>query len=181
MERRVVAILFAGVDGYVRLMGRDEAGTLAALKSHRAELIDPKVAAHHGRLVKLMGDGALVEFASVVDAVQCAVEIQRGMAERNTRVPEDRRIEFRVGIYLGDMIVEGEDIYGDGVCIAARISNFARPGGVCISDNIHQIIQTHLDIPFSKIDAPEMARVPLVLRHLWHWSPSSADTAAAVP
>ena len=130
VERRLAAILAADVVGYSRLMGEDEPGTLARLQAHRRELIDPKIAAHHGRMVKLMGDGALVEFASVVDAVECAAEIQRGMALRNADLPEDRRIEFRVGINLGDVIVEGDDIYGDGVNVAARLEALAEPGGI---------------------------------------------------
>jgi class 3 adenylate cyclase len=119
MERRLAAILAADVVGYSRLMEADEAGTLVALKAHRAELIDPEIAAHKGRIVKLMGDGALVEFASVVGAVECAVAILQGMAGRNQDIPTDRRIDFRIGINLGDVIVEGDDIYGDGVNVAA--------------------------------------------------------------
>ena len=130
MARRLAAILAADVVGYSRLMAADEAGTHARLKALRQELIEPAIAAHHGRIVKLMGDGALVEFASVVDAVQCAVEIQRGVAERNAGVPDDQRIEFRIGINLGDVIVEGDDIYGDGVNIAARLEGLAEPGGI---------------------------------------------------
>ena len=114
VQRRLAAILAADVVGYSRLMGEDETGTLAQLKAHRKDLIDPKIAEHHGRIVKLMGDGALVEFPSVVEAVQCAVEIQPAMAERNTAIPEDRRIEFRLGIHVGDISVEGDDSYGDG-------------------------------------------------------------------
>jgi adenylate cyclase len=130
VERRLAAILAADVVGYSRLMGEDETGTLAQLKAHRKDLIDPKIAEHHGRIVKLMGDGALVEFPSVVEAVQCAVEIQPAMAERNAAIPEDRRIEFRLGINVGDIIVEGDDIYGDGVNVAARLEGLAEPGGV---------------------------------------------------
>src|SRR5262245_35559521 len=115
MARRLAAILAADVVGYSRLMAADEAGTLAALKAHRKEFIEPKIAEHHGRIVKLMGDGALVEFASVVEAVQCAVEVQNGMAERNAGVPDDRRIAFRIGVNLGDIIIEEDDIHGDGV------------------------------------------------------------------
>ncbi len=115
MERRLVAILVADVVGYSRLMGLDEAGTLAALKAHRTEFIDREIAEHRGRTVKLMGDGALVEFPSAVAAVECAVAIQCGMAERNAGVPEDKHIEFRIGINLGVVIIDGDDIYGDGV------------------------------------------------------------------
>ncbi len=120
VERRLAAILSADVVGYSRLMSVDEAGTLAALKAHRAECIDLEIASHSGRIVKLMGDGALVEFSSVVDAVECAVAVQQGMAKRNADVPEDTCIAFRIGINLGDIIVEGDDIYGDGVNVAAH-------------------------------------------------------------
>ena len=136
MERKLAAILAADVVGYSRLMGEDEAGTLAALKTHREELIDPTIAKHDGRIVKLMSDGALVEFASAVDAVECAVAIQKGMAQPNSEVPEDKRIVFRIGINIGDVIVEGDDLYGDGVNIAARLEGLAAPGGICVSRNV---------------------------------------------
>ncbi len=151
MERRLAAILAADVVGYSRLMGADEAGTLERLKAHRRELIDPKIAAHHGRIVKLMGDGALVEFASVVDAVGCAVEIQREMAARNAEIPSDKRIEFRIGINLGDVIVEGDDIYGDGVNIAARLEGLAEPGGVCLSGDAYRQVRGKLDVGFEDL------------------------------
>jgi hypothetical protein len=115
VERRLTAILAADVAGYSRLMGADEEGTLAQLKAHRRALVDPKIKEHRGRIVKTTGDGMLVEFASVVDALRCAVEVQRGMVERNADVPEDKRIEFRVGIHQGDIVVEDRDIFGDGV------------------------------------------------------------------
>ena len=123
VKRRLAAILAADVVGYSRLMGEDEAGTLAALKEHRAALIDPTIAGHNGRIVKLMGDGMLAEFASVVDAVQCAMEIQREMAGRTAEVSQDRRIELRIGINLGDVIPDGGDIYGEGVNVAARLES----------------------------------------------------------
>src|SRR5271167_4191736 len=127
VERRLTAILAVDVAGYSRLMGADEEGTLATLKAHRRELIDPKIAEHHGRIVKTTGDGALVEFASAVDAVRCAMEIQRAMGERNAAIPEDRRIEFRIGINVGDIIIDEGDIHGDGVNIAARVSRSLAP------------------------------------------------------
>src|SRR4030095_1861535 len=136
MERRLTAILAADVVGYSRLMGEDETSTLAALKKLRAELVDLKIAEHQGRIVKVTGDGMLVEFPSVVNAVACAADIQRRMRQRNVDVPEDRRIEFRIGIHLGDIIFEDNDIYGDGVNIAARIENIARPGGVAVSSSV---------------------------------------------
>src|ERR1700755_3274572 len=128
--RRLAAILAADVAGYSRLMGADEEGTLNRLKAHRRELVDPKIREHHGRIVKTTGDGMLGEFSSVVDAVRCAVEIQRAMVDRNA-VPEDKRITFRMGINLGDVIADGGDIYGDGVNIAARLEALAAPGGGC--------------------------------------------------
>src|SRR6266446_5209167 len=124
-SRRLAAILAADVAGYSRLMGADEEGTLDRLKAHRRQLVDPKIAEHHGRIVKTTGDGMLVEFPSVVDAVRCAVEVQRGMAERNAGIPLEKRIEFRIGINLGDVIVESEDIFGDGVNVAARLEALA--------------------------------------------------------
>src|SRR5208337_3278645 len=127
VERRLAAILALDIAGYSRLMGVDEEGTLAALKACRRELIDPKIAKHRGRIVKTTGDGALVEFASAVDATRCAMEIQRAMAERNAATPEDRRAEFRIGINVGDIIIDEGDIYGDGVNIAARVEALSSP------------------------------------------------------
>jgi adenylate cyclase len=135
VERRLAAILAADVAGYSRLMGTDEEATLAALKACRHELIDPKIAEYRGRIVKTTGDGVLGEFPSAVDAVRCAIEVQRAMATRNAAIPEDRRIEFRIGINVGDIIIDEGDIYGDGVNIAARVESLASPGEVCLSDN----------------------------------------------
>ena len=148
VQRRLAAILAADVVSYSRLMRDDEVGTLARLKACRAELIDPIIAKNNGRIVKLMGDGTLVEFASVVDAVQCAAEIQRGLANQNKAVPKEQRIEFRIGINLGDVIVEGDDIYGDGVNIASRLESMAEPGGVCISRPVHTQVKDKLDLRF---------------------------------
>jgi adenylate cyclase len=141
VERRLAAILAADVAGSCRLIGNDEEGTLAELKALRKTLFDPKIAEHHGRIVKNTGDGALVEFASVVDAVRCADEIQRSMAERNTDVPQDKRIEFRIGIHVGDIIIADDDIFGDGVNIAVRLEGIADPGGICISDDAHRQVR----------------------------------------
>ena len=131
--RRLAAILAADVAGYSRLIGADESGTLQALKAIRAELIDPTIAAHNGRLVKTTGDGLLVEFGSVVSALGCATEVQAGMGERNATVPTDKHIEFRIGINVGDIVVEDGDIFGDGVNVAARLEALAEPGGICVS------------------------------------------------
>ena len=145
VERRLAAILAADVAGYSRLMERDEAGTLARLKAHRKELVEPLIAEHRGRVVKLMGDGALCEFASAVDAVECAVAIQEGMAGRELDRPEAERLRFRIGVNVGDVIAEGGEIYGDGVNVAARLEGLAEPGGVCISGKVHEEIRGRLD------------------------------------
>ncbi len=159
IQRRLAAILAADVVGYSRLMGEDETGTLAQLKSHRTDLIDPKIAEHGGRIVKLMGDGALVEFASVVDAVHCAVEIQRGMPGRNAATLQGRRIEFRIGINLGDVIVEGDDIYGDGVNVAARLEGLAETGGICISGSAFDQVRNKLDVGFAYLGAQRVKNI----------------------
>src|SRR6266576_1545144 len=151
--RRLAAILAADVAGYSRLMGADEEGTLERLKALRRELLDPKIADHHGRIVKTTGDGLLVEFASVVDAVRCAVAVQQAMPERNTDLGADNRIELRIGINLGDVIVEGDDLYGDGVNIAARIEALADAGGVLVSNTVHDHVRDRL--PFVFVDLGE--------------------------
>src|SRR3954470_15178924 len=148
IDRRLAAILAADVVGYSSLMERDEDRTLARLKAHRKEFIEPLIAEYQGRVVKLMGDGALVEFASVVDAVRCAVLIQRGTAEREAAVPEAERIRFRIGINLGDVIHESDgDLYGDGVNVAARLEQLAAPGGVVVSGTAYDHLQGKLDLP----------------------------------
>ena len=164
MERRLAAILAADVVGYSRLMGEDEKGTLEALKDHRAALVEPKIAAYHGRLVKLMGDGALAEFGSVVDAVQCAVDIQRAMAARNASVPEDRRIVFRIGINIGDVIIEEDDIYGDGVNVAARLEGLAEPGGICVSRNVRNQVRDKVDLVFEDRGEVEIKNIARPVR-----------------
>jgi adenylate cyclase len=146
--RRLTAILAADVAGYSRLMGADEEGTHERLKAHFAELVEPKIKQHSGHTVKNTGDGLLAEFPSIVEAVRCVTEIQRGMAERNSETPEDRRITFRVGINLGDVIVEQDDIYGDGVNVAARLEALAEPGGICISRMVRDQIRDKLPYPF---------------------------------
>jgi TolB-like protein/class 3 adenylate cyclase len=146
VERRLAAILAADVAGYSRLMGDDEEGTLAQLKSIRKTLVDPAIASHRGRIVKTTGDGMLVEFASAVDAVRSAVEVQRSMAEQNAAVPQDQRIEFRVGIHVGDIIFDDNDIFGDGVNIAARLEGISEPGGVCILDDAYRQVRGKVEI-----------------------------------
>jgi adenylate cyclase len=139
--RRLCVILVADIAGFSRLMGVDEDGTLAALTAHRRELIDPAVAGHAGRIVKTTGDGFLGEFASAVDAVGCAIDIQRGMAGRNGAVPQDRRLAFRIGLNLGDVIVQAGDLFGDGVNVAARLEALAEPGGICLSASAHEQVR----------------------------------------
>jgi len=151
VERRLAAILVADIEGYSRLMGADEVGTLSALKALRRDLFDSAIAAHHGRIVKTTGDGALVEFPSVVDAVGCAVVVQRGMASRNSGVPADKRIVFRVGINVGDIIIDGDDIFGDGVNIAARLQTLCEPGGLCISRTANDQIRDKLSLAFADL------------------------------
>jgi class 3 adenylate cyclase len=162
--RRLAAILSADVAGYSRLMGRDETGTLDALRAHRAGLIDSAIVAHNGRIVKLMGDGLLVEFASAIDAVECAVAIQQGMAVRNADVPDDRMILFRIGINLGDVIVEGDDIFGDGVNIAARLQELAEPGGVSFSGAIFEQIDGKIERSFVDLGSQQLKNIDKLVR-----------------
>jgi len=159
VERRLTTILAADVVGYSRLMAADEAGTLASLKAIRRELIEPKTVDYHGRVVKLMGDGTLMEFGSVVDAVQFAVEVQVAIAERNAEVSEDRRIVYRIGINIGDIIVEGDDIYGDGVNVAARLEGLAEPGGICVSRTVFNHVKGKVDLGFEDLGEQEVKNI----------------------
>ena len=164
VERRLAAVLAADVAGYSRLMGRDEERTLANLKSFRKTLVDPAIAAHRGRIVKTTGDGLLVEFASAVDAARCGVDVQRGMAAKNADVPQDVRIEFRIGIHVGDIIIDDNDIFGDGVNIAARLEGIAEPGGVCISDDAQRQIRGKVDIAFDDMGAQTLKNIAEPMR-----------------
>ena len=164
LERRLAAILAADVAGYSRLMGADEEDTLARLKAHRAALVDPKVAEHRGRIVKTTGDGILIEFPSVIEAVACAVAVQRGMAERNAGTLEEERITFRIGVNLGDIIVENGDIHGDGVNIAARLEGIAEPGGVCISEDAFRQVRGKVDAEFADIGEQSLKNIARPLR-----------------
>ena len=164
VERRLTAILAADVAGYSRLMGADEEGTLARLKAYRRELIDPKIAEHRGRIVKTTGDGLLAEFASVVDAVRCAVEIQDEMAKRNADEPPDRRIEFRVGINVGDIIIDESDIFGDGVNVAARLEALAKPGGICVSRMARDQVRDKLDLVFEDMGEQQVKNIARPVR-----------------
>src|SRR5205814_8029809 len=162
--RRLAAILAADVAGYSRLMGVDEEGTLERLKALRRELLDPQIAEHKGRIVKTTGDGLLVEFASVVDAVRCAVAVQQAMPERNTSVGADNRIELRIGINLGDVIVEGADLYGDGVNIAARIEALADTGGVLVSNTVHDHVPDRLPFGFEVLGDKHVKNIARTVR-----------------
>lgn len=164
VQRRLAAILAADVAGYSRLMGADEEGTLSALKAHRRELIDPAIAAQGGRIVKTTGDGALVEFSSVVDAVRCAVDIQRAMAQRNAAIPGDRRIVFRIGVNVGDIIIDGDDIYGDGVNVAARLEALAEPGGICIGRAARDQVRDRLDIALEDLGEQSVKNIARPVR-----------------
>ncbi len=164
VERRLAAILAADVAGYSRLMGEDEEGTHAALRALRRELSDPKIAEHRGRIVKTTGDGLLVEFASVVDAVRCAVELQREMALRNDGVPKERAIEFRVGINLGDIIIDEHDIYGDGVNVAARLEALAEPGGICVSRVVRDQVRDKVDFGFEDLGEQQVKNIARPVR-----------------
>jgi TolB-like protein/class 3 adenylate cyclase len=179
MARRLAAILAADVVGFSRLMEVDEAGTLVALQAHRADFVEPMIASNNGRIVKLMGDGVLVEFSSVVDAVACAVAIQKGMADRNVGIASQIRIDFRIGVNLGDIIIDGDDIYGDGVNVAARLEALAEPGGVCVSGTVREHVIGKLEHEF--IDGGEQIVKNLSRPiHIWHWL-SGAPVSAAAP
>ena len=160
VERRLAAILAADVAGYSRLMSEDEAGTLAAWQRCHSELIDPGIARHRGRIVKLMGDGLLAEFSSVVEAVDCAAEIQRDMAARNANPASDRPLILRIGVHLGDVIVEGDDIHGDGVNIAARLEGIAEPGGICVSRQVYDQVQKKLTLEYRNLGPQILKNIP---------------------
>jgi TolB-like protein/class 3 adenylate cyclase len=183
VERRLTAILAADVVGYSRLMGADEEGTLAALKAIRRELVDPRIVEHRGRIVKTTGDGLLVEFASVVDAVRCAVDVQREMAERNAGVPTATRIEFRVGINLGDVIIDGDDIFGDGVNIAARLETLAEPGGICVSRVVRDQVRDKLAVAFEDMGEQQVKNIarPVRAHRIRIDTPEAAPSASASP
>ena len=165
MERRLAAVLAADMAGYSRLMEADEAGTLARLRTHRIELIDPAITKNRGNIIKTTGDGMLVEFQSVADAVRCAAEVQERMRRRNSDVPDDRRIQFRIGINLGDIIFQDDDIFGDGVNIAARLEGLAEIGGFCVSAAVHDQVAGRVDIGFERT----WADISMVVPREWCW------------
>src|SRR5262249_37779337 len=162
--RRLAAILAADVAGYSRLMGADEEGTHERLKAHHRELVDPKIAEHRGRIVKTTGDGFLAEFASLVDAVRCAAELQRAMVDREANIPKDRQIRFRIGINLGDVIVEEDDVFGDGVNVAARLESLSDPGGICISRMVRDQIRDKLAYDFEDLGEQSVKNIARPLR-----------------
>jgi adenylate cyclase len=178
VKRRLAAVLAADVAGYSRLMGLNEEGTLAQLKALRKSLIDSTIAAHRGRIVKTTGDGMLVEFASAVDAARCAVEVQRGVAGQNADVPQDVRIEFRIGIHVGDIIIDDNDIFGDGVNIAARLEGIAEPGGICISDDAQRQVRGKVDIAFEDMGSQTLKNIAEPMR-AWRVQLGLQSTATA--
>ena len=180
IERHLAAIVAADVVGYSRLMGADEKGTLAALKAHRTELIDPLIAAHKGHIVKTTGDGLLLSFPSVVEAVSCAVAMQSGMAKRNQDIPADHRIEFRIGVHIGDVIVEKGDVFGDGVNIAARLEQIAPPGGICLSEDAYRQVRGKLDIPIADAGEQNLKNIANPVR-VYRIEPSVAAAVDAPP
>jgi adenylate cyclase len=162
--RRLAAILAADVAGYSRLMGADEEGTLERLKAPRRELVDPKIVEHHGRIVKTTGDGMLVEFASAVDAVRCAVEVQQAMPERHTDLGAGNRIELRIGIHQGDIVVEDGDIFGDGFDVAARLEGLAQPGGICVSGRVQEDAAGKFDLAFEDMGEQQLPNIARLVR-----------------
>ena len=179
-QRRLAAIVSADVVGYSRLMGVDETGTLDSLRKHRAELIDPLIADHGGRIVKTMGDGLLLEFPSVVNAVKCSIEVQLGMVERNAEVADDRRVVFRVGVNLGDIVIEGDDIHGDGVNVAARLQEASAAGGICISSVVYESLGNRIDAAFADAGDREFKNITRRIR-VYHWSPDAEPPLAERP
>ncbi len=179
VQRRLAAVLAADVAGYSRLMGVDEEGTLARLKAVRKALVDPTISKHRGRIVKTTGDGMLVEFASAVDALRGAVEIQREMAEQNASVPQDKRIELRIGIHVGDIIIDDNDIFGDGVNIAARLEGIAEAGGVCMSDDTYRQIRGKVEIACDDLGPQILKNIAEPIRRLAGsaWWPMCWDSA----
>ena len=179
--RRLAAILAADVVGYSRLIGADEEGTLNRLRSIRAEIIDPKITEHRGRIVKTTGDGLLVEFSSVVDALRCATQWQQGMSQKNAGTPDDNRIEFRIGVHQGDIVVEDDDIFGDGVNVAARLEGLAEPGGICVSARVQEDVAGRLDLTFDDMGEQNLKNIARPVRVFRARLASAANTRKATP
>src|ERR1700690_4315922 len=181
-RRKIVAILASDVVGYSRLAGVDEDRTLARLRALRSDLIDPTIAVHHGRVVKRTGDGALVEFRSVVDAVRCAIEVQNAMVERNAGLPPERRIDFRIGIHLGDVVEESDgDLMGDGVNIAARLEGIAKPGAICLSEDAYRQVKGRLDLKVSDLGLTQLKNIAEPIRVYSLQVGAQADAKVATP
>src|SRR5947209_4942761 len=181
--RKLAAILAADVAGYSKLAAADEERTLARLRALRSDLIDPTIAIHHGRIVKRTGDGSIIEFRSVVDAVRCAIEVQSGMVERNAGIPLERRIEFRIGIHLGDVVEESDgDLMGDGVNIAARLEGIAKPGAICLSDQAYWQVKGRLEMAVSDLGQTQLKNIaePVHVYSLEVGQPAQAKPAATV-
>src|SRR5438128_2300570 len=176
-SRRLAAILAADVGGYSRLIGADEEGTLNRLRSIRADVIDPKIIEHRGRIVKTTGDGLLVEFSSVVDALRCATQWQHGMGERSAAAPGDNHIEFRIGVHQGDIVVEDDDIFGDGVNVAARLEGLAEPGGICVSARVQEDVAGRLDLAFDDLGEQSVKNISRPI----HAYALSANAIAGTP
>ncbi len=178
-QRRLAAIVSADIAGYSRLMGRDESGTLAALKGLRREIVDPAIAGHNGRIVKTTGDGLLLEFPSVVDAVRCMIQVQTETAAKVADMPEDRRITFRVGVNIGDIIIDGDDIFGDGVNVAARLQEIAAPGGMCVSSRVHDDVRDRLEAIFEDGGSQTLKNIARPVQ-VWHWASGSGSALEPV-
>ena len=176
-QRRLAAIVSVDVVGYSRLMGRDEIGTLATLRAHRAELIDPLIKKHGGRIVKTMGDRLLLEFPSVVAAVECVIATQTGMVERNDGISKELSVRFRVGVHLGDVIVEGEDIFGDGVNVAARLEGLAEENGLALSDDAYRQVRDRLDVEWRDSGEHEVKNIVRPIQ-VWHWGFTAGPSVA---
>jgi len=161
VDRRLAAILAADVAGYSRLMGADETGTFGALKAHRSHAIDPAIASHEGRIVKTTGDGILVEFSSAIHAIACAIDIQKAMTERNRDVPANRRIDFRIGINIGDVIIDSDDVFGDGVNIAVRLEGLAEPGGIYLSRAVHEQVAAKVAATFTEVGVRNLKNIDI--------------------
>ena len=177
VERRLSAIFASDIVDYSRLMEADEEGTLARMNAHRREFLEPAVAQNRGRIVKRTGDGVLIEFSSAVDAARCAIDVQRGMGERNADVPSERRIELRIGIHVGDIMIEDDDIFGDGVNIAARLESIAQPGGICISDDAYRQVRGKVDVNFQDSGEQELKNIARPVR-VYQLRPEAATAAA---
>jgi len=175
VERKLTTIFAADIVGYSRHMGEDEAGTLARLKSLRKDLVQPRIAGGRGRIVKLMGDGLLAEFPSVVEAVRCAVDIQQDMVGREADLPDESRLRLRIGVNLGDIIVEGSDIYGDGVNVAARLEGLAEPGGICVSGKVYEEVKNKLPTAFEDLGEREVKNIREPVR-VYRWTGAAAGS-----